>query len=212
MSLILSKPNPRSARTRAALIDAGLQLFAERPIDAVPVDEIVAAAGVAKGSFFNHFEDKQAFANSIATDIRLDVEARVAKANGDLHDPLERLTGGMVVAVEFALSQRRPAMVMLRGMTWSTSRDHPLNAGLRADIDACIAAGHFNEEAGRSGLLFWLGACQMVMVTVLAQNLSRADAAAQMRDTVVMTLSGMGLKPLLAQTLGQKCKRHLTAT
>jgi hypothetical protein len=121
------------------------------------------------------------------------------------------LTGGMVVAVEFALSQRRRAMVMLRGMTWSTSRDHPLNTGLRTDIDACIAAGHFSEEARRSGLLFWLGACQMLMVNVLAQSLSRADAAAQMRDTVAMTLSGMGLKPLLAHMLAQKCERRLAA-
>lgn len=211
MSLVLSKPNPRSARTRAALIDAGLQLFAERPIDAVAVDDIVAAAGVAKGSFFNHFDDKHAFANAIATDIRLDVEARVAAANCDVHDPLERLTGGMVVAVEFALSRRKRALVMLRGMAWTTERNHPLNVGLRADIDACIAAGHFNHQAGRSGLLFWLGACQMLMVSVLAQNLSRQDSAAQMCDTIVMALSGMGVKPLLADALGQKCGSHLIA-
>ena len=209
MSLVLSKPNPRSVRTRAALIEAGLQLFAERPIDAVPVDDIVAAAGVAKGSFFNHFDDKHAFANAIAGQIRLEVEGRVAEANRDVHDPLERLTGGMTVAVEFALSQRKPALVMLRAMAWTTSRDHPLNAGLRDDINMCIAAGHLNEQAGRSGLHFWLGACHMLMLTILAQNLSREDAAAQMRDTMVMALSGMGVKPALAQTLGQQCMWHL---
>ncbi len=115
-----------------------------------------------KGSFFNHFNDKHAFANAIATELRLNVEARVAEANREIHDPLERLTGGMVVAVEFALSQRKRAMVMLRGMTWATSRDHPLNADLRDDIDACVAAGYFNVQAARSGLLFWLGSCQML--------------------------------------------------
>jgi AcrR family transcriptional regulator len=212
MSPLLGKPNSRSARTRAALIDAGLQLFADRPIDAVPVDDIVAAAGVAKGSFFNHFDDKHAFANAIATEIRLDVEARVAAVNRDVHDPLERLTGGMAVAVEFALLERKRALVMLRGITWSTSRDHPLNAGLRDDIDACIVAGHFNGQAGRSGLMFWLGACQMLMVSVLAHDMSRQDAAAQMRDTMVMALSGMGVKPLLADALGQQCLRRLAPT
>ena len=62
--------SPRAARTRAALLDAGLDLLADRPIDAIAIDELVAAAGVAKGSFFNHFGDKYGFANAIAEAIR----------------------------------------------------------------------------------------------------------------------------------------------
>ncbi|MEY4952880.1 MAG: hypothetical protein RL299_1304, partial [Pseudomonadota bacterium] len=44
--------HPRAARTRQALIEAGFELLAERPIDAVAIDEVVTRAGVAKGSFF----------------------------------------------------------------------------------------------------------------------------------------------------------------
>ena len=57
--------SPRAARTRTALLEAGLDLLADRPIDAIAIDELVAAAGVAKGSFFNHFGDKYGFANAI---------------------------------------------------------------------------------------------------------------------------------------------------
>lgn len=209
MSSLIAKSGSRSARTRASLINAGLKLFSERPIDAVPIDDIVAAAGVAKGSFFNHFDDKQAFASDIATEIRLDVEPRVARANHGVHDPLERLTGGMVVAVDFAVSERTRALVMLRGMTWSTSRDHPLNAGLRDDIDACIAAGHFNEPAQRSAMLFWLGACQMLMISILAQNLSRRNAAELMRDTLLIALAGMGVAPERLAQIGNRCVARL---
>ena len=49
--------HPRAARTRAALLAAGFDLLVERPIDAIPIDDVVARAGVAKGSFFNHFAD-----------------------------------------------------------------------------------------------------------------------------------------------------------
>ena len=57
-----SNPSPkkrpaRSAPTRAALVAAGFDLLVERPIDAIPIDEVVKRAGVAKGSFFNHFRD-----------------------------------------------------------------------------------------------------------------------------------------------------------
>jgi AcrR family transcriptional regulator len=209
MKLVSSKPLTRRDRTRTALIDAGLRLFAERPIDAVAVDEIVASAGVAKGSFFNHFRDKHAFASTIATDIRRDVENRVAAANCDIDDPLERLTGGMVVAVDFALSEPRRAMVMLRGMTWSTSRDNPLNAGLNEDIDACIAAGFFHDHAKRSGLPFWLGACQMLMISVLAEDLSRRQAAQRMSDTIRMALAGMGVGTDQADLVGKSAIERL---
>ena len=52
--------HPRAERTRAALIAAGRRLFGERPVDAVSVDEIVQAAEVGKGSFYNHFADREA--------------------------------------------------------------------------------------------------------------------------------------------------------
>ena len=45
--------SPRAERTRAALIAAGFDLLVERPIDGIPIDEIVAKAGVGKGSFFS---------------------------------------------------------------------------------------------------------------------------------------------------------------
>lgn len=202
-------PHPRRMRTRDAMIHAGLGLFAERPIDAVPIDDIVTAAGVAKGSFFNHFADKQEFANAIAAEIRQDIEARVAKANGNIRDPLERLSGGMMIAVGFALLQRDRAKVMLRGMAWTTGRDHPLNSGLREDIDACIAADLFNEEACGSGLQFWLGACQMVMVSVIAQHLSHPEAAERMRETIIMALSGMGVAVERARQVAGNCVERL---
>ena len=41
----------RSARTRAELIAAARSLFAARPVGQVTVADVVAAAGVAKGTF-----------------------------------------------------------------------------------------------------------------------------------------------------------------
>ena len=90
--------SPRAARTRTALLEAGLDLLADRPIDAIAIDELVAAAGVAKGSFFNHFGDKYGFANAIGEAIRSDIEALIGALNADERDPLARLCGGMIGA------------------------------------------------------------------------------------------------------------------
>jgi AcrR family transcriptional regulator len=53
----------RAQKKRAtweSIRSAALALFSERGFDAVSIDDIVAAAGVARGTFFNYFENKEA--------------------------------------------------------------------------------------------------------------------------------------------------------
>jgi AcrR family transcriptional regulator len=46
--------------TRQALLDAAIELFGRDGFDGTPVRAIAAGAGVTKGSFYHHFESKQA--------------------------------------------------------------------------------------------------------------------------------------------------------
>jgi AcrR family transcriptional regulator len=57
------RPSPRSSRTesgdtRERLFQISLRHFRQRGFETVPVAEITREAGVAKGSFFNHFATK----------------------------------------------------------------------------------------------------------------------------------------------------------
>ena len=209
MTFVDQPLNTRSLRTRTALVKAGLKLFAERPIDAVPIDDIVASAGVAKGSFFNHFADKKIFANELAGEVRRDIEARVTEANANVSCPLERLTNGMMVAVDFALTERDRAIVMLRGALSSTARDHPLNRGLLEDIEAGVAAALIPERVRAAGLLFWLGNCQMLIMNVVERRPSRKEAAERTYDILQMALLGMGVEITEADAHGQRVKMRL---
>lgn len=72
----------RGDRTRASLVDAALALFDEKGVEATSVDEITAAAAVAKGTFYVHFQRKQ--------DILLEQAARLVtalQADPDIADP-----------------------------------------------------------------------------------------------------------------------------
>lgn len=191
--------NPRAARTRAAMLAAGFDLLAERPIDAIAIDEVVARAGVAKGSFFNHFTDKPGFANAIGAAVRAELEERVTAANQDVTDPVARLAGGMRVAVDFALTQRKRAIVMLRGLELSTGIDHELNRGIRADIEGVLAAGLARREAARSGVRYWLGLCQIAMLNAIERRPERAIAAERLREMLVLGLCGLGIAEDAAQ-------------
>lgn len=186
--------HPRAQRTRLAMLEAGFELLAERPIDAIAIDEVVARAGVAKGSFFNHFTDKPGFGNAIAEQVRRELESRVDAANLGVADPEQRIAGGMRVGVEFALTQRKHAIAMLRGLDVSTALDHELNRGIRADIEALIAAGLARPEAATSGVRYWLGLCQVAMLNVIERSHSRADAAQRLGEMLVLGLCGLGVE------------------
>lgn len=188
-----ANPSPRAARTRAALIAAGFELLVERPIDAIPIDDVVAKAGVAKGSFFNHFADKQDFANAIATEVRLEVEALITKANDGVANPVERIAGGMRVAAEFAMAQPKRSAVLLRSQGSSTARAHPLNRGVVGDFEAACAQGLLRPEALESGVLYWLGLCQAIMTNIVERRPSREDANRRLAEMLVLGLTGLGI-------------------
>lgn len=183
----------RPSRTRAALIEAGLDLLVERPIDAIAIDELVARAGVAKGSFFNHFADKHAFAEAVAGEVRAGVEDEVTRANAGRADPVARIAGGMAVAAGFALREPRRAAVLLRHQSVAAQADNPLNRGLRADLEAAMAAGLLRPEASAAGLPYWLGLCQVMMVLMLEARAPRDEAAARLAAMLAMGLAGLGV-------------------
>lgn len=185
--------SPRAARTRGALIAAGFELLAIKPIDAIPIDDVVAAAGVAKGSFFNHFADKQAFADAIATEVRLEVEQQVTLANAHVDDPVERIARGMCVVAEFALHHPKRTTVLLRSHANSTARAHPLNKGLVDDVEAACTLGLLRPEAQESGVLYWLGLCQILMANLVERKLPRAAYEQRLSDMLALGLTGLGV-------------------
>lgn len=200
----MSDRSPRIARTRAALMAAGFELLVERPIDAIPIDDLVAKAGVAKGSFFNHFKDKNDFAAAIAKEVRLELEALVAKANETVSDPVERIAGGMRVGLEFAIRQPKRSMALLRSMGTPTMREHPLNEGLRADIEAAASRNLIRLEAERLGVLYWLGLCQVLMQDALIGRIPLSEAESRLADMLVLGLTGLGVPAKRAAAIANK--------
>jgi len=201
--------NPRAQRTYRALVDAGLELLAERPIDALAIDEIVGRAGVAKGSFFNHFADKPAFGRAIGAEIRAELEQRIGAANAGVADPIARLAGGMRTGLAFALDEPRKAAIMIRNSGNSTLRDQPLNQGVAADMNAAVATGRLRKEARQSGVRFWLGLCQVLMANAIERRIDRAEAARRLEEMLVLALTGLGLPAKDAAAYASASARRL---
>ena len=59
----------KRVRTKVRLIAAAKALYSTRPWESVTVDEVVSGAGVAKGTFYTHFNDLNELAAAVANEL-----------------------------------------------------------------------------------------------------------------------------------------------
>lgn len=182
----------RRLRTRAALLRAGLDLFAARSVDAVSVDDIVAAADVAKGSFYNHFSDKEALAHAVGIEVRKGVEAAAAGVNTGVADPAERVARALSLFARMAGENPQGVRAMQRLFDAASVPDAPMDAGVRADVQMGLAIGRFRDLSVGSAVLLTLGVVQIGVSRVL-QGDQDAPPATVARDLAFGLLRGLGV-------------------
>ena len=76
----------RSAATRAALVKAARELFADRGFAATSRDEIAERAGVTRGALYHHFESKTAVAAGVVAALEVELVERVVTAAAEADD------------------------------------------------------------------------------------------------------------------------------
>jgi len=198
----------RRIRTRAALLAAGRTLLAVRDIDGISVDEIVAAADVAKGSFYNHFSDKDGFAREIGAAVRRQVEQAVVAANVGVADPAAVLARGLCVFLRFAIEHRDSAQALWRLNPGSTMAEAPINRALREDLSRGIRAGRFNGIDVEIGVLLVMGAVVVGTRHVLEERVIAAPHAIAEGMAAGM-LRSLGVRPVLAGSTARAAAREV---
>jgi len=190
--MIEARTDRRRARTRAALLGAGQSLFSAHSVDAVSIDDIVQAADVAKGSFYNHFADKEALAREIAGLVRADAEAVVALANANIADPAARVARALAVFVRFATRDPERAGAMMRLFAGGARPDAPMNRGVRADVEGGLAAGRFRGLGAETGVLITMGVVHIAISRALEPDGAAASRSLS-RNLAFGLLRGLGL-------------------
>lgn len=184
-------PGTRTARTRASLLASGRKLFAERPFDAVAIDDIVQEAGVAKGTFYNHFDDKDALLAAIVSDIRSGIEARVTMVNAHVDDPPARIARAICVYAAMAADDPVQAHIMLRNDPRGSARES-LNDGLRDDLAAGLHSGRLAIPTIESGLLFVIGIVHsLLLATARGRERTRSVLTAQQLCSMMLRSFGL---------------------
>jgi AcrR family transcriptional regulator len=90
-------------RTREALLDAGVAVAESQGLAGLSVNRVVAEAGVAKGTFYVHFENRDAFVDALHARFHARVEEAVTAATGGLPPGVDRILGGVEAYLDTCL-------------------------------------------------------------------------------------------------------------
>ena len=160
--------SPSPAPARRKLLDAALSLIRAKGYAATTIDELCAHAGVAKGSFFHHFKDKEALAVAAADYWSQTTGQLFASAPYHDHaDPLDRVLG----YVEFRrglLCGAVPDFTCLVGTL--TQEVYMSSAAIRAACEASIFGHAATLEADIGAAMARHGAPADVTPKSLAQH------------------------------------------
>jgi AcrR family transcriptional regulator len=181
---------PRRDRTRLALVRAGQKLFAERPVEIVSIDDIVQAAEVGRGSFYNHFADKDAFEREIVADARHDMEQVIAAAMLQETDAARRTVLGVCVSIRFAHEHPMRARLVARQYIHGGMMNSALNEGVLADISLGIRSGRFSVPTAEIGVLTVIGLANAAMIRSmeLTDILAKTTLAQQVSACILIAL------------------------
>jgi AcrR family transcriptional regulator len=98
------------AANRSALLEAGAQAIAESGLARARIDDISLAAGLAKGTVYNHFASKEALFRAILSEACQLAEASAERVPADA-SAADRLAAFVAGNVEWATA--RPALSMV---------------------------------------------------------------------------------------------------
>lgn len=126
----------RSARTETRILEAALRVFADMGPDAPRVDDFVAAAGIARGTFYNHFESVEELLTATSEWTTRELIGTIETALEGIEGPALRF--GVGLRLFFSKAQADPVWCRFVARVWKLggvelpARD--LDAGLRLGV------------------------------------------------------------------------------
>ena len=172
------------AANRAAIVAAAREVFADIGFGAASVRDIIRRTGLATGTFYNYFPDKESLLREILEDTAQQARARVQAARrgaATLEEFVER--GYRAYYAFLAEDPERFELLRRNAGTIRVVFDEPaLGAGteeLRADLEAGVTAGILPQHDTALMAAAMIGAGIEVGVEMLGREPYDVDAAAQ---------------------------------
>ncbi|MDE5440783.1 TetR family transcriptional regulator [Bradyrhizobium sp. CSA207] len=179
----------RAAERRAAIVEAAMEEFITRGFAATRLDDIAKRAGVAKGTIYLHFKDKESMFEELVRTVIVPVVARLTALpppTGSVRDLIEAFAGNFLKEVIGTKRGDLVRLIVAEGPRFPSVADFYYRevvsrgiGAMRALIELGIARGEIREkELSRYPQLLVAPA----MIAVIWQSLFERHAPLDARD------------------------------
>jgi AcrR family transcriptional regulator len=108
--------DPRRQARQREIIDCAKEVFAEHGYHTASISEIITRAGIARGTFYLYFTNKQTVFDSILDEALCELRARITPIEVDSRDaepPQIQLRQNLVRVLDYVLSDRSLTQILL---------------------------------------------------------------------------------------------------
>jgi TetR/AcrR family transcriptional regulator, transcriptional repressor for nem operon len=122
-------------KTYEALLEAGVRVAEREGLAGLSVNRVVGEAGVAKGTFYVHFPDREAFVDALHARFHARVQEAVATATSGIPPGAGRIVAGVEAYLDVCLADRAIKALSLEART-----DAALTASMSARHESFAAS------------------------------------------------------------------------
>ncbi len=195
----------QAAENRRAIVAAATQLFRERGVEAVGLNELMKHAGFTQGGFYNHFESKAALVAKVLASAMTEGVAELTKST---RAPVDESTTALRRYVTFYLSQAHRDNIDCGCPVAGFAGDAPR---LGAEAQAHFAGGLDDQITILAGLIAESGS-----LVAAGERRTLRDRAislhCEMVGALVLSRSVAQAAPALSNEILENAKRHVLAS
>jgi AcrR family transcriptional regulator len=184
----------RRARMRGRLLEAAARVMADQGSDSATIDTFIRAAGVARGTFYNHFKTREELLEALWTSMGHDPFLEIQNACGDMTDPVERFAAMTRLVLLGAMHNPTWGWLILALSADETTLNDDLRGYPRPDLRAGAAAGRFRYESETSATDLVVGTMRAALRALLQEGREANYAQALCR----MMLRALGINRIEA--------------
>ena len=187
----------RREKTRLRLLESALAVFNEKGPDVAVIDDFIAAAGVSRGTFYNHFKTTSELLLALATAMSDEVLRIVDPLVLRHEDPIKRFTVGTRLYMRMALHYPLWGSFITQVGTRFATRGQLIDVYLTRDLELAYKSNRVSVDSVRVARDLVLGAIFYGIETMLTEP-TRGNHAEQLVRSVLI---GLGLDQAEAETI-----------
>ncbi len=137
---------PKRDRTRLALIESTVEVIAEKGMDLAKISDITEHAGLANGTFYNHFVDKDEILTEAAQRVGVEMARQIDEQMSTIESAVTRVVVATTRAIQISITEFSWGAVIIGALQHLPSVRQNILQFLKADLQRGIDQDLFDIE------------------------------------------------------------------